>query len=137
MLLGKPKLAHFSLEEIKLYTTLKDRTEKDSVDPLSSITSALVKTSRNDISTFRIAFSPLSDNVWRTPEKVSILESGAIPDFLKKYIFYSFFWKVCLYPFLFLAKFIRFLVNPQHEEVGDKKHAHSDARDATSKTDAF
>lgn len=36
-------LAHHSLETIKLYVNMKDRTEKESVDPLSSLTSALAK----------------------------------------------------------------------------------------------
>ena len=36
-------LAHHSLDTIKLYANMKDRTEKDSVDPLSSLTSALSK----------------------------------------------------------------------------------------------
>lgn len=36
-------LAHHSLDTLKLYVNLKDRTEKESIDPLSSLTSALSK----------------------------------------------------------------------------------------------
>lgn len=36
-------LTQHSLETIKLYVNMKDRTEKESVDPLSSLTSALAK----------------------------------------------------------------------------------------------
>lgn len=37
------ELHHHDLDTIKLYVNLKDRTEKDSIDPLSGLTSALVK----------------------------------------------------------------------------------------------
>lgn len=42
-------LAHNSLDTLKLYANLKDRTEKESIDPLSSLTSALSKVPKNGI----------------------------------------------------------------------------------------
>jgi hypothetical protein len=39
----KIDVAHHTLDTLKLYVNLKDRTEKESVDPLSSLTSALTK----------------------------------------------------------------------------------------------
>lgn len=41
-------LHHHGLDTIKLYVNLKDRTEKESIDPLSSLTSALVKIPKNE-----------------------------------------------------------------------------------------
>ena len=68
-------LANFSLDSIKLYANMKDKTEKESVDPLSAITSALVKSPKNEIAFFHVDFAPLPDSEWRTPDKIKILES--------------------------------------------------------------
>lgn len=45
----KVVLSHHDTSTLKLYVNLKDRTEKDSIDPLSSLTSALVKIPKGDI----------------------------------------------------------------------------------------
>lgn len=73
---ARASLCSYSLDIIKLYTNLKDKTEKESVDPLSSLTSALSKTPRDDISLFHISFSPVPDSYWRTEEKIGILSSS-------------------------------------------------------------
>jgi len=59
------RLDHISGETIKLYANLKDRTEKESIDPLSSITSILAKSAKDETAFFRVDFSPISDHDWR------------------------------------------------------------------------
>ncbi len=44
---------------------MKDRTEKESIDPLSSLTGALAKYERDEIAFTRIDFTPLDDKRWR------------------------------------------------------------------------
>lgn len=83
LLASTAKLATHSLNIIKLYTNLKDKTEKESVDPLSSITSVLAKTPKDDIALFHVDFAPLSDDAWRTDDKLQILRSS-LPDFIKR-----------------------------------------------------
>lgn len=76
-------LHHHDLDTIKLYVNLKDRTEKDSIDPLSSLTSALVKIPKNESGGFIIDFGPVHDHLWRTESKKSLLTSKYIPNFMK------------------------------------------------------
>lgn len=49
---------------IKLYGGLKDKTERESIDPISSITSALAKVPKDEIALFHISFCPKKD-AWR------------------------------------------------------------------------
>jgi hypothetical protein len=59
------RLTHIDGETLKLYVSMKDRTEKESIDPLSSLTSALSKCKREDTAFIRIDFAPLPDHAWR------------------------------------------------------------------------
>ena len=86
------KLAHTSLETIKLYANMKDRTEKDSVDPLSALTSALSKIAKDDSGAFVFDFSPLADHVWRDEKKHHIWNSRMIPDFLRLELLHFWSW---------------------------------------------
>lgn len=98
LLATRAKLATYSLDNIKIYSSMKDRTEKESVDPLSSITSALSKMPKNEFAVFHVDFSPLPDKKWRTEEKITILGSS-FPNWMKKILMHS-FWltKVLLLP---------------------------------------
>lgn len=58
-------LAHIQGETLKLYANLKDKTEKEAIDPLSSITSALSKYPRNDTCFIRVDFTPMRDEAWK------------------------------------------------------------------------
>ena len=105
-------LAHISADTIKLYANLKDRTEKESIDPLSSITSVLSKSKKNETVFFRIDFAPLSDHSWREHTARSIIESHNIPDFLKSFLLGNWFWiRVIIMPFVFLIRTLAFLVS--------------------------
>ena len=59
------RLAHIDSETLKLYVSMKDRTEKESIDPLSSLTSTLSKCRRADTAFIRVDFAPLPDHSWR------------------------------------------------------------------------
>jgi hypothetical protein len=48
-----------------MYANLKDRTEKEGIDPLSSLTAALAKSERTETTFIRIDFSPVPDKRWR------------------------------------------------------------------------
>lgn len=61
----KSYLSQISTNLIKLYINLKDRTEKETIDPLSSLTSVLSKSEKQEISFFRIDFSPIADKNFR------------------------------------------------------------------------
>lgn len=58
-------LAHISADPIKLYVNLQDRTEKETIDPLSSITSVLQKSTKSEIAFVRVDFAPIADSAWR------------------------------------------------------------------------
>jgi hypothetical protein len=76
------QLSHISSDTIKLYANLKDRTEKEGIDPLSPITSVLSKSQKTETVFLRVDFSPLSDHDWREHTERMIIEMR-IPDFVK------------------------------------------------------
>lgn len=116
---AQAKLATYSLNIIKLYTNLKDKTEKESVDPLSSLTSALSKTPKNDISLFHINFSPVPDAYWRTESKLAILGSDA-PNWKKRVLMHS-PWIVRFFVMIpgWIWKFFQFLFGLKKESGVD------------------
>ena len=79
-------LSVISAELIKLYINLKDRTEKETIDPLSSLTSVLSKSEKNEISFFRVDFSPLSDKNFRENPAKEIIASKKYPNFWKIFL---------------------------------------------------
>lgn len=122
-LTARTSLASYSVDIIKLYTNLKDKTEKESVDPLSSLTSALSKTPKDDISLFHIDFSPISDSYWRTDEKIAIL-SSSLSDRKKRFFMHA-PWPIrwCIAPFRWTWKFLKFFfgVKGNEAEIQDGK----------------
>lgn len=131
-------LAHHNLETIKSYVNLKDRTEKDSIDPLSSITSALAKVKKNDIGTFIIDFSPIADHTWRTDGKKDILSSSNIPNSMKLHVLH--FWGYIgwlFFPISFSLSVIRFLMPRNNEEHSEGKDSHGKKEHIEEKTESF
>lgn len=80
------KLHHITDETLKVYVNLKDRTEKESIDPLSSITSALAKCEKSETAFIRCDFSPLPDDSWRSGTRAKIIENHSLPTFLKPFL---------------------------------------------------
>ncbi len=78
---------------IKIYTEFKDRSEKETVDPLSSITSALSQVSKSEPLVLQIGFSPLLDREWKSPRHIEILSSKR-PKWLKKVLLSRYGWTV-------------------------------------------
>jgi len=58
-------LDHITSDTLKIYMSLKDRTEKETIDPLSSITSALAKAEKHTTTFVRVDFQPIADHLWR------------------------------------------------------------------------
>lgn len=111
------RLEHIDSETLKLYVSMKDRTEKESIDPLSSITSALSKCRREDTAFVRVDFAPLPDSDWKIGSQKKIIETHLLPTFAK--VFFLSYWswiRVFLFPFVIIAKFLSLLVPRDAEE---------------------
>ena len=132
-------LAHHSLRTIKLYANMKDRTEKDSVDPLSALTSALSKIAKEDIWAFVFDFSPVSDAIWRTEEKRLVWDSRLIPDSVRMYILHLWAWIGWLFlPISISARLIAFLMPRDTEKKDDTLHEKKESKDKVeSKTEWY
>lgn len=120
---GKLSLIKDYISPIKIYTDFKEKSEKESVDPFSSITSALQKGGKDDIKLIQVRFSPIHDTAWKSPKKIAILTSHS-PKWLKKAYLskYGLLWKIGLSPFMALIKLVLAIVHPhkQAEETGAK-----------------
>lgn len=73
------------IDPLKIYTEFKDRSEKESVDPLSSITGALSQTGKGDTTVLQVNFRPILDKEWKSSHTVEILKSKR-PKWLKKFL---------------------------------------------------
>ncbi len=128
------RLSHISGDTIKLYANLKDRTEKESIDPLSSITSVLAKSTKNETVFFRVDFSPISDYDWREHTEREIIESHKIPDFMKIFLLSHWWWmRFMVFPFVFFARIISFLVGGNQSE---DEHTHGDKKETKEKSES-
>ncbi len=132
-------LHHHDLDTIKLYVNMKDRTEKDSVDPLSSLTSALVKIPKSEVGGFIIDFEPVHDHLWRTESKKSLLTSKYIPNFLKLPLLSIWGYIAWIFlPFRFFSMLFSFLLPDveNHEDPGTHT-TKSHEKEITTKTDTY
>jgi hypothetical protein len=103
-------LSSISGNTIKLYANLKDRTEKESIDPLSSITSVLAKSKKEETAFFRVDFSPIPDSDWRKNTKRSIIENANIPNIIKLFLLSNWWWmRLLIFPFTLIAHILSFL----------------------------
>lgn len=129
----KVKIAHLNLETIKLYVNLKDRTEKDMIDPLSSMTSALTKVPRDAVGGFMIEFRPVEDSYWRTPAKRVILKYH-LPQKLKVLLLsYGWMFRTLFFPFRLVLSFIGLLFPTEPSDSHEKK----EEEEEMSKTESF
>jgi len=115
--IGKLSLVKPYISPIKIYTDFKEKSEKESVDPFSSITGALQKGGKGDTKCIQIRFSPIADITWKDPKKIAIFTSPS-PKWLKKVYLskYALAWKIGLFPFLIFIKIILLVFRP-HEHV--------------------
>jgi hypothetical protein len=118
------RLSHISGDVIKLYANLKDRTEKEGIDPLSPITSVLAKSAKTETVFLRVDFSPLPDHDWREHVSRSIVEMR-IPDFTKVFLLTNWWWiRVFVFPFTLLAHLSSFLMGGS--ENSEQRDAHTE-----------
>lgn len=103
----KIELEKHYLFPIKSFTELQEAASKDTVDPFSSITSALGRTWKYTLNTFQINFTPILSKRWKKwlPATIKILLS-TYPEFLKKILLNPKFvyLKILLFPLILLYK---------------------------------
>jgi len=103
----KLRLDKHYLYPIKSFTELQEEASKDTVDPFSSITSALWRTWKYTLNTFQVNFTPIQDKKWKKGLKdtAKILLSG-YPEFYKKLLLDSkyLYLRILLFPFILLVK---------------------------------
>ncbi len=121
--LAKPYIA-----PIKIYTGLKDRSEKETVDPLSSITSAITKANKGEFALLQVVFSPIYDKSWKSERLIEILTSKR-PKWLKKLLVSQFGWVLGLltYPFKGLYFLMKLVAGVSAEETPEYAKPDSDA----------
>ena len=120
------QLSHISGDTIKLYANLKDRTEKEGIDPLSGITSVLAKSAKTETVFLRVDFSPLSDHDWREHTERAIIEMH-IPDFAKVFLLSNWWWiRLLAFPFTLLAHIASFLTGGSQ---GEDEHGAPDKKE--------
>lgn len=109
-----------STDLIKLYINLKDRTEKETIDPISPLTSVLSKWEKNETAFFRVDFSPIEDFKFRTWYAKKIIEKN-YPNFIKKFLLNNFWWlKIVSFPFILIVKIFGFFIG-WNEKIENKK----------------
>lgn len=75
---------------IRIYTSFKDRTEKESIDPFSSITSAIVS-GNNGVRMLQVNFCPAADREWKS-DRIRAIAASGYPKFIKKILLSKYFW---------------------------------------------
>jgi hypothetical protein len=116
---------------IKIYTNLKDRSEKETVDPLSSITSAISKAKKDEFTAFQVVFSPVYDADWKSEKQVSVLLSKR-PKWLKKILLSRWSWLITifLYPLRGLYLLARLVIGSADTSHTDAHASHMPETDA-------
>lgn len=120
--IGRIKLAKPYIAPIKIYTDFKEKTEKESIDPFSSITSALQKGDKNNTKVFQINFMPIHDSKWKDPKQIDVINSH-YPKWVKELFLsqYGLAWKILFSPILLLVRFVSLVIHPGgHDEHDDK-----------------
>lgn len=128
------------VKPVKIYTEFKDRSEKETVDPLSSITSALSQTTKSEPIVFRVEFSPILDTEWKEPHMVEVLASKS-PKWKKKVLLspYAPILKLITFPFTVLGKFLSLVIHgaATPEEHGESKEKEDANKELEEKLKGF
>lgn len=116
----KVNLNEHYLYPIKSFTELQEEASKDTVDPFSSITSALGRTWKYTLNTLQINFTPIQNKKWKKwlVRTIRIITSG-YPGFIKKLLLNPNFiyFKILIYPFILIFKFVWFFIKKTSEWV--------------------
>ncbi|MCH2188228.1 type IV secretion system DNA-binding domain-containing protein [Candidatus Gracilibacteria bacterium] len=129
--IGQAGLTKHQLYPIKTFTELQEDGSNETVDPYSSITSALGRTGKYSLNMLQINFAPAHDASWKKKlsETVKVLTSG-YPKWMKNILLhpaYGYF-KILFFPFIILGKIISLFTTsakteesvPEGEEKVDK-----------------
>ncbi len=98
---------------IKIYSDFSERTEKDNIDPFSSLTAALTKNSKWWARFMQVNFSPIHDSKWKDAKKIAIL-SSKYPKFFKKFLLSKTFryLKAIMTPIGWFFVWLKLIFNP-------------------------
>ncbi|MDQ1344330.1 MAG: hypothetical protein QG650_1051 [Patescibacteria group bacterium] len=116
------------VKPVKIYSDFKERSEKETVDPLSSITGALTKSAITDVTVFQTVFRSAHDEEWKSHKIIAVL-TGKYPKFVKKLLLspVSPLFKAAAFPFVLLAKFVMLVVKgADHGDEAHGDHGHDD-----------
>ena len=118
--IGKVKEEQHFYYPIKNFTELQESSANATIDPYSSITSALSKIGNTSMNVFQVNFSPIWDKDWKWDSKrvISIIESKK-PDLIKEFLLKpkSIWYKIWTYPFSLIWKIFSMII-PKSEEEG-------------------
>lgn len=123
------KLAKSYLFPLKTYTQLKDKSEKETIDPLSSLTSSLAKCRKQDVVVTQFCFTPIVDDTWKSKKFIKI-HSSRDPYWKKqlRLIPLSFLIFFALKPFQWTYSFLVFVAKgsadsheEHHEETDEER----------------
>lgn len=128
--IGKLKLAKPYILPIKTYTDFKEKTEKEMIDPFSSITSALQKGNKNDTKLIQVRFTPVHDKSWKSSGKIAILKSH-YPKWMKELLLskYALLYKILFSPITLLVRFILLVVHHEEQAEAPEKKEKNDPID--------
>lgn len=118
------------LKPVKIYTDFKERSEKETVDPLSSITASLSKSANGDVTVFQTVFRSAHDDEWKSAKIVAVM-TGHAPKFVKKILLSPFapLLKIAAFPFVMLGKFAMIVIHGgMHHDDHGAHDSHDDKK---------
>ena len=111
------------LYPIKNFVELQEDSQKEEVDPYSSITSSLGRTWVYTLNTIQINFAPVSSHLWKKNvwKKIKILRSN-YPKCIKNLMLspYYIIFKIIVFPFLLILKFFVLVFKRQEDKVEEE-----------------
>jgi len=114
---------------IRIYTSFKDRTEKESIDPFSAITSA-INSGTQGVRMLQINFCPAVDSEWKS-DRIKAIAASGYPKFIKKILLSKYFWilKTLWFPIGIIIKSIMLVASsptPQKKGKEDNPKKNKD-----------
>lgn len=122
----KATLSSLSADMLKLYVNLNDRTEKESIDPLSPMTSILSHAQKSEAAFFRFDFSPVEDEKFRSPNAQKIIASKKSDRTKVLLLNYGIWIKIFLSPFLLISWLFRIIFAKNTDETIPTKNTDAD-----------
>ncbi|MFK7780069.1 MAG: type IV secretion system DNA-binding domain-containing protein [Candidatus Gracilibacteria bacterium] len=118
--IGRINLDKHYLYSIKSFTELQEEASKDTVDPFSSITSALGRTGKYTLNTFQINFTPIHSKKWKKGlVRIIKILSSKYPSYIKKILLNPKFvyFKIIFFPIILLFKLIKLFTRKIEDDI--------------------